>query len=53
MMLVTRGRHAHPPPPPSGLPLDIANEVTDAIKKHDILTLTARKHPPSICTAYS
>lgn len=52
MMLVTRGRHAHPPPPPSGLPLDIANEVTDAIKKHDILTLTARKHPPSICTAY-
>ncbi|KAL2809196.1 hypothetical protein BJX63DRAFT_406556 [Aspergillus granulosus] len=43
IMLVTRGRHTHPPPPPSGRPLDVANEVIDAIKKHDFLTPTARR----------
>ncbi|KAL4959544.1 uncharacterized protein BDV14DRAFT_160917 [Aspergillus stella-maris] len=43
MMLVTRGRHGHPPPPPSRLPQDIADEVCEMLQKEDIISLTAKR----------
>lgn len=42
MLLVSRGNHAHIPPPPTKLPSQIAQEVVDAIKSEDLLSLTAR-----------
>lgn len=42
LLLVTRGYHAHHPPPPIKLPQEIADEVIEAIKDHDCLDLTAR-----------
>lgn len=41
--MVTRGRHAHPPPPPSKLPIEVANEVREVLEKQDCLALTARR----------
>ena len=40
-MLVTRGYHAHHPPPPTKLPKEIADDVLEAIRDHDCLDLTA------------
>lgn len=42
MLLVTRGYHAHFPPPPTKLPAEIADEVVRALEGQDLLALTAR-----------
>lgn len=44
VMMVTRQRHCHFPPPPDRLPSDIANEVVAAIQHQGTLEdLTARE----------
>jgi hypothetical protein len=52
IMLVTRGRHDHPPPPPSRLPQSIADDIIQLLRKEDCLSLTARKYTLSICLLY-
>ena len=44
LVLVTRGYHAHHPPPPTKLPKEIASEVIESIRDfgYDCLDLTAR-----------
>jgi hypothetical protein len=53
MMLVTRGRHSHPPPPPTRLPKDIADEVLKVLEKEESLTLTTSKYILSICLPHA
>ncbi|KAI9751102.1 MAG: hypothetical protein M1835_001264, partial [Candelina submexicana] len=43
LMLVARGEHAHHPPYPTKLPKQIAEDVIQAIKQQDLLSLTARR----------
>jgi hypothetical protein len=43
VILVTRGSHTHHPPRPEKLPADIAEQVVEAIKEQELLSLTARK----------
>jgi hypothetical protein len=42
IVLITRGNHSHHPPYPLRLPQDIADDVIAAIKRTDILGMTAR-----------
>lgn len=53
MMLVTRGRHAHPPPPPTRLPKVIADEVLKVLEREECLTLTTSKYNLSICPLHA
>jgi hypothetical protein len=45
LVLVTRGYHAHHPPPPTKLPKEMADEVIETIRGfgQDCLDLTARE----------
>jgi hypothetical protein len=49
--LITRNSHTHHPPYPTKLPIDLANDVVEAIKQADVLSLTTRMH--SICIVYA
>lgn len=41
--MATRKQHAYPLPPPTKLPVEIADEVQDVLRKQDTLALTARR----------
>lgn len=49
VLLVTRGRHAHPPPPPRKTPKAIADQIKSILEQRDCLDLTTRKFGLNIC----
>jgi hypothetical protein len=49
--LITRNSHTHHPPYPIKLPIDLANDVVEAIRQEEVLSLTTRM--PRICTVYA
>ena len=49
--LITRNSHTHHPPYPTKLPIDLANDVVEAIRQVDVLSLTT--HMPHICITYA
>jgi len=49
--LITRNSHTHHPPYPTKLPIDLANDVVEAIRQVEVLSLTTRM--PRICIAYA
>lgn len=49
ILLVTRGRHAHPPPPPRKTPKVIADQIKSMLEQRDCLDLTTRRLGLSIC----
>jgi hypothetical protein len=49
--LITRNSHTHHPPYPTKLPIDLANDVVEAIRQVEVLNLTTRM--PHICIAYA
>lgn len=49
--LITRNSHTHHPPYPIKLPIDLANDVVEAIRQVEVLNLTTRM--PRICIAYA
>jgi hypothetical protein len=43
IIIISKGIHTHPPPPPVKIPINLVEDLQSIINEEDVLNLTARR----------